>query len=80
MDDHLIESIYEKIQLCFFCAKLELDQNIVPDITKNIHYQGAKELIKSHNALVRLYYVEDYHKTESLGSVKKEWKRFLENN
>lgn len=80
MDDHLIESIYEKIQLCLFCAKLELEQNIVPDITKNIHYQAARELIKTHNSLVRLYYAEDYIKSESLGSIKKELNRYLEDN
>ena len=80
MDDHMIDAIYEKIELCFFCAKMDLDSDNNVDITEGRDYKAAKELIKAHNSLVRLYYLPKYQPDYLLGTVKQEWKKYLENN
>lgn len=77
MDDHMIDRIDEEIKLCFFLTSIELDKCPVKE--ENINFKAAKELIKTYNALVRLYYKPEYHKDFLYKSINHAWKKYIDN-
>lgn len=83
MDDHIIDAIREKVELCFFVLLLDIENGRIEegaDIREDMNYQGAKVLIKAHNDLVKLYYVPEFFDQYSMGTVAQEWKWYCERN
>lgn len=78
MDDHMIYRINEEIKLCFLLTSLELKK--CPNKEENINFRAAKELIKTYNALVRLYYKPEYHKDFLYKSINHSWKQYIDND
>lgn len=78
MDSHMLDRIREEIELCFMCAKMELQENEIIKDTRD--YKTASILISAYNKMVKLYYKKEYINEYLKGNVASEYKFYCENN
>ncbi|MGL4739751.1 MAG: hypothetical protein ACRC41_02980 [Sarcina sp.] len=78
MDDHLLENLKDRIDLCFLGLKSNYKNLENTEYKNDVDYLAAKILISTYNKLVRIYYLPEFHTSEYLKSVDKEFKLYLE--
>lgn len=78
MDDHMLDTIWNQVELCFMLCKEEEDKG--NDYKDSIDYKTASILISAYNKMVKLYYLPQYVIDFVRKNVALEYKKYKELN